>query len=288
MAVNYRLKSGKLSLRTGHEKDGDGLSKSRIVVAGKGGVGKTTLTSVLSMLYLKEGRRVLAVDEDPQQNLAYSLGYPVEKSSELIPLSKNHDYIEEKIGARPGSGWGHIMKLNPDVSDVVERFGIRITDNLGLLVMGSVVSAGNGCLCPENALLKSILRHMRQRDDEVIIMDTQAGVEHFGRAMSGGFSKSVIVSEPSYNSLSVAVHSSKLSRELGISDVHLVVNKIRNEDDIEKSKRLIESESFSSVHFLPFDEDVLASEPNTGSLVKGTGSYVSAVRDLFSVINRDD
>ena len=56
-------------------------------------------------------------------NLPYALGVPT--SEEVVPITSNLDYIEEKTGARPGSGWGLMMSLNPDVSDVVERFGMR-------------------------------------------------------------------------------------------------------------------------------------------------------------------
>ncbi|MDT8357949.1 MAG: AAA family ATPase, partial [Methanomicrobiaceae archaeon] len=111
----------------------------KVVVTGKGGVGKTTITALLAHLIAKEGMRVLAVDEDPQQNLAFSLGYPVEMAARIVPLSENIEYIEEKTGARPGEGWGLFLTLNPNVTDVVERFGVHIRDGLDLLVMGSVV-----------------------------------------------------------------------------------------------------------------------------------------------------
>ena len=239
---------------------GDGM---RIVIAGKGGVGKTTTCAILSSIFAEDGMNVLAVDEDPQQNLAFSLGYPTDRASEIIPLSKNAAYIEEKVGVRPGSGWGGVLRLNPQVSDVVERYGIAIDDRISLLVMGSVSNAAGGCLCPENALLGSVLRYIRLRRNEVILMDTQAGVEHFGRAMSDGFSQAVLVTEPSFNAYSVAEHSASLARELGIRHVHLVVNKVRSESDIRKIERLSGGGvRFTSVHYLPYNEEIIESEPD--------------------------
>jgi CO dehydrogenase maturation factor len=260
---------------------GDGM---RIVIAGKGGVGKTTTCAILSSIFAEGGMNVLAVDEDPQQNLAFSLGYPPESASDIVPLSKNAAYIEEKVGVRPGSGWGGMLRLNPKVSDVVERFGIAIDDRISLLVMGSVSTAAGGCLCPENALLSSVLRYIRLRRNEVILMDTQAGVEHFGRAMSDGFSQAVVVTEPSFNAYSVAEHSSSLARQLGIRHVHLVVNKVRSESDIRKIEHLSRGGvQFTSVHYIPFNEEIIESEPDVRRL--GSGMMKNPVTESLRALS---
>ena len=78
------------------------------------------------------------------------------------------------------------MRLNPDVDDVVDRFGQRAPDGVRFLAMGTLSGAGGGCLCPENTLLARTIRAIGLRDGEAIVMDTQAGVEHFGRALARG------------------------------------------------------------------------------------------------------
>ncbi len=80
------------------------------------------------------------------------------------------------------------LRLNPDVDDVVERFGLIGPDGVRLLVMGTVVQAATGCMCPENALPDAVMDYTVLRKREAILMDTQAGMEHFGRAVSEGFS----------------------------------------------------------------------------------------------------
>jgi len=274
-----------LSVAEGLESD-KAVNDFRVVITGKGGAGKTTLTALLSQLFAEDNYQVLAVDEDPQQNLAFSLGFPEEKADEIVPVSENIDYIEEKTGARPGENWGAMLNLNPDVSDVVNRFGMNIKDRINLLVIGSVVQAATGCLCPENLLLDSIVGYIKLREDEVILMDTQAGVEHFGRSLAEGFRSAVIITEPSFNAVQVALHSAQLADQLGIENIHLVVNKVREENDKDKvMKRLGEKrEIFDYIHYLPFDDSVYRNEPDVAVLLEKNTPYVQAAKNLYETL----
>lgn len=257
----------------------------RVVVTGKGGVGKTTLTACLSRLLSERGLNVLAADEDPQMNLPYALGLPLEKAAAIVPLNRNHDYIEEKTGVRPGKSFGSMFKLNPRVDDVVKRFGVQVDDNLNLLVMGTVVQAAAGCLCSENVLLDSVMSHLSLREDEAILLDTQAGVEHFGRALAEGFSQCLVVTDTSFNALAVARHAAELARQSGIGRIHLVVNR-RKEDGSRKLNELLEltgtelSSLFDGVHSLPVEPRFEELEPNVTRILREESGYVSGLNSL--------
>lgn len=256
----------------------------RIVITGKGGAGKTTITAILAKLIKRDDFGVLAVDGDPQINLPYALGIPPER--EIIPLSKNFDYIEEKTGARPGESWGLMLSINPDVRDVVERFGMTTEDGINLLVMGSVVQAATGCLCPENALLDAVVRFISLKEGEVILMDTQAGVEHFGRALARGFKQAVIVTEPTFNAFQVAKHSLELSRGLGIPYVHLIVNKVRSEEDVARLKNIAGKylHLFDEVFYLPYYEKLLLYEPDISPVLDEDSPYMNEIRRIKEVL----
>ncbi len=201
---------------------------TRVLITGKGGAGKTTLTACLAALLARTGGQVLAVDADPQMNLPHALGLAPEVAAAIVPLSDNADYVEEKTGVRPGPGtFGAMFRLNPDVADVVARFGKRVGDGVGVLVMGTVKRAGGGCLCAENVLLESTLGHLALRPEDFVLLDTQAGVEHFGRGLARGFGKCLVVSDETRNALSVAYQSAALARQCGILDLILVVNRAR-------------------------------------------------------------
>ncbi|ABA87321.1 carbon monoxide dehydrogenase accessory protein CooC [Syntrophotalea carbinolica DSM 2380] len=261
------------------------LNGFRVVITGKGGVGKTTLTSCLSRLLGQRGIKVLAADEDPQMNLPYALGMPPQQAAAIVPLSQNPDYIEEKTGARPGKSFGALFRLNPVVDDVVERFGVRIDDHLDLLVMGTVVQAAAGCLCSENVLLDSVLNYLALRNEEAILLDTQAGVEHFGRALAKGFSQCLVVSDLSFNALAVARHAAELARQLGIARIHLVVNRYRDEAK-DKLQRFAEAtgtdtaQLFDVIHTLPGEPRFEELEPDVTRILGQDSAYVTGLQAL--------
>jgi CO dehydrogenase maturation factor len=249
--------------------------KIRIVVTGKGGVGKTTLTALLATCFAGQGCRVLAVDADPQQNLAATLGLPPDRP--IIPLADRKEYIEEKIGA--GAGRAGLMVLNPDTADVVDRFGVPAGENIRLLVMGGVKNAGSGCLCPEYTLLSAVLRNARALPDEVVILDTPAGLEHFGRAVAQGFSLALIVADPSYNALMVGDRIGRLARECGIRDVMLVVNRVEPGCDRDQVRSRMKND-FGTIRFIPSDPCVTRHEPSVLPLFAENCPVVEAVQGL--------
>jgi len=206
-----------------------------------------------------------------------------------VPLNLNSDYIEEKTGINPKkNSWGSMFKLNPDVDDVVERFGMKVADNLNLLVMGTVKQAGGGCLCAENVLLDSTIRHLALRENEGILLDTQAGVEHFGRALSRGFSHCLIVSDDTFNALNVACHSADLAKQIGIPNVCLVVNRASDRTTeklarYEKETGKPLSELFETLYLLPVEPRLAELEPEVTKIMECLQSgYAASVAALAS------
>ena len=252
----------------------------RIVITGKGGVGKTTITALLAHLFVQDGFTTLAVDEDPQMNLPYVLGIPCDESERIVPLTKNLDYIEEKTGARPGVGWGLMLTLNPDVSDVVERFGTKCPGGVNLLVMGTVEQAATGCLCPENTLLEAVIRYINLRKDEVILMDTPAGMEHFGRTIARGFDQALLITDPTFSAVQVVRHAAQLSKELGIRSIWLVINRVRSADDIRKVHELLGDslDLFSGQFYLPYDESLIACEPDVRPALAVASPFIQSLK----------
>jgi CO dehydrogenase maturation factor len=203
----------------------------KLAVTGKGGVGKTTLTALLAQVYADLGRRVLAVDTDPSPCLAGALGFPEALRAQLHPIAEMDQLIEERTGAKPGTV-GAYFTLNPHVEDIPERFSV-LHRGVRLLEMGGVDQGGSGCICPESALLKTLFTHLLFREEDVLLFDMYAGVEHLGRATVDFVDAMLIVVEPTRRSLGTAAQIQKLANDIGLNRLYLVGNKVRNDEEAE-------------------------------------------------------
>jgi len=190
----------------------------KLAIAGKGGVGKTTLAAMLAYLFAKDGYRVTAIDCDSSINLPFVLGI----KEEIRPLSELKDIIQQRVVGPFG-----MYKLNPKVDDIFEKYSVKTKDNIRVLVLGTINKGGEGCFCPESAFLRAILRHAIFKSGEVLILDMEAGLEHLGRATAKGVDLLIAVVEPSLRSIETLNRIEKLGKDIGINTIAVVINKFR-------------------------------------------------------------
>jgi len=200
----------------------------KFAVTGKGGTGKTTISGILAHFFNNDGYQVLAVDADPDANLASAIGIPPEQASSITPISKRRQLIEERTGAKLRQ-FGQLFKLNPTVNDIADRYGIDF-QGIKLLVMGGAQKGGNGCACPENVLLRSLLSEIILNRNEIVIVDMEAGIEHLGRATARSIDKMLITVEPGSRSIFTAKTIIKLAKEIGIDKFGIIGNKIQDKE----------------------------------------------------------
>ncbi len=221
----------------------------KIAVSGKGGVGKTTLSSLLARYWARNGYRVLAVDADPDANLGSALGID---TSGIVPVAKMEDLITERTGLRPGTVGG-FFKMNPKVDDLPEALG-REKDGVRLLIMGTVKKGGGGCICPESVLLKALISHLVLYEKDLVIMDMEAGIEHLGRGTAQGVDRLVIVVEPGRRSIETAAKVRQLTKDIGLHKVAAVGSKVRNS---EQEQFLLKNlDGIQLIGILPFSEEI--------------------------------
>ncbi len=216
----------------------------KLAISGKGGVGKSTVAGTLARLYAADGHRVLAVDADPDANLASAIGLPAALRSQIHTISTERKLIEERTGAKVKQ-FGQMFKINPEVSDIAEKYAIQYK-GVDLLVLGAVEHAAGGCACPESVLLKSLVTHLVLRHGEVVILDMEAGIEHLGRGTAMGVDLMMVVVEPGQRSVETAERVRQMSADLGIGRFGVVLNKTA---DPEEDSRWIASE-FGAEHLL--------------------------------------
>jgi CO dehydrogenase maturation factor len=201
----------------------------KIAITGKGGVGKSTITAALALLAARNGNRVLAIDADPDANLASALGIPRDSRKDIVTIAAHKKLIEERTGAKVQQ-YGQIFKLNPEVSDIADTYAYHHR-GIDLVVLGAVQSGGSGCACPENVLLRALVQDLVLHRGEILFMDMEPGIEHLGRATARGVTGLVVVVEPGMRSLESFRRISGMASEIGIRDLAVIGNKIRSQDD---------------------------------------------------------
>lgn len=233
----------------------------KIAISGKGGVGKTTFAGMLAQALADKGNKVIAVDADPDANLASALGFG--NYSEITPISEMEALIEERTGSKPGTS-GSFFKINPKVDDLPEKLWIE-KGNIRLMVMGTVKKGGGGCICPESTLLKNFVSHLMLYRNEYVILDMEAGIEHLGRAVASSVDLLIVVVEPGKRSIETAEHIKTLAEDIGIKKIAVIGNKIRKKSDEDFIKENLKE--MKVLGFLPFDENLIESD------IKGFPEY---------------
>jgi CO dehydrogenase maturation factor len=221
----------------------------KIAVSGKGGVGKTTLSSLLARYWARKGYRVLAVDADPDANLGSALGIDTHG---LTPIAKMEDLIYERTESKKGTVGG-FFKMNPKVDDLPEALG-REKDGVRLLVMGTVKKGGGGCICPESVLLKALINHLVLYEKDLVIMDMEAGIEHLGRGTAQGVDRLLIVVEPGQRSIETADKVRQLTQDIGLKNISAVGSKVRNVDQEKFLKDNLGE--IPLIGIIPFSEEI--------------------------------
>ena len=253
----------------------------KVAITGKGGVGKTTLSSTLARLYADEGRTVLAADVDPDANLGLALGLSQEEVDEIVPISKMRELAKERTGANDANTF---YKLNPYVADIPDTYA-KDVNGVKLLVMGTGDLGGSGCVCPEHVMLKAVLSSLTYRKNDVVIMDMEAGLEHLGRGTAQGMDQFIVVIEPGARSVQTYRNVKRLASDLGIRQVRVVANKIRDEGDEEFIRNSIPAEDL--LGFIHYNADIIDADRQGKSPYDFSPAAIEEIRKIKAILDRE-
>lgn len=246
----------------------------KLAVSGKGGVGKTTFSALLIRTLNAQGKKVLAIDADPDANLAAALG--IANADQITPIAEMKELIFERTEARPGT-IGGFFKLNPQVDDLPEKLSARL-ENIKLMRLGGVKKGGAGCICPESALLRALVMHVVLQRDEVVVMDMEAGIEHLGRGTATAVDKLIVVVEPGRRSIDTAEHIRHLASQIGLTRIAVVGNKIRGPADEEFLRRHLHD--FDFLGFMPYDNQLIEADLSNCSPYDTMSAAKKAVEEM--------
>jgi len=192
----------------------------KLAVAGKGGVGKTTLVALLAREAAARGYRVLVVDVDSDPNLATILGV----TESIVPLADEEKLVAERAGT------GGFIRLNPTVDDIPSRYIVE-HNGIRLLVLGGIRGGGTGCACPANTLLKALLAHLLVAEKDIVLLDMEAGIEHLGRGTVQNVDGLVLMVDSDRKALETAQRTLRLAHDLGVQQIVAIANRVREEED---------------------------------------------------------
>jgi CO dehydrogenase maturation factor len=232
----------------------------KLAISGKGGVGKTLLAALLANTFAESGYPVIAIDADPDANLAAPLGFL--DPSKITPVSEMKELIEERTGVRTGQSTPYFT-LNPKVDDIPDKFAPRM-GNIRLMRMGSIKKGGTGCYCARN---------------DILILDMEAGIEHLTRGTADAVDRLIIVVEPGRRSLETALHIKQLAQDIGVKNISAVGNKVRNEADIVFLRSNLPG--FEFLGFIPYDKAIGDADQEGRSVVNASINVVKVVNEIY-------
>jgi len=253
----------------------------KLAIVGKGGVGKTTLAAVLTRWLAAAGHAVIAVDADPDGNLAAALGVPADALPQ--PIAQMRDLVLQRTDARD-EGAGLMFKLNPKVDDLPERFAVDAS-GVRLLVLGTVELGGKGCMCPEGAVLKALMQHLLLRVPDDVVLDMEAGLEHMGRASAGGVDAMIAVVEPGMRSVQTALRIRRLAADIGIRRIFVVANKVGRLDQREMLARSLPDQTILGE--LPYCPELASADQEGRSVEVEDGAFAAAVGSIVGALENE-
>ena len=253
----------------------------KVAITGKGGVGKTTLSSTLARLYADEGRTVLAADVDPDANLGLALGLSQEEVDSIVPISKMRTLVEERTGANEANKF---FKLNPYVADIPEKYAKEV-NGVKLLTMGTADVGGSGCVCPEHVMLKAILSNLTYRQNDVVIMDMEAGLEHLGRGTAANMDQFIVVIEPGARSVQTYRNVKRLASDLGVKQVRVVANKVRDAQDEEFIRNSIPAEDL--LGFIHYNTEIIDADRQGKSPYDFSPAAIEEIRKIKAILDKE-
>jgi len=211
---------------TGRENEG----MKKIAVCGKGGSGKSTIVALLTRAFCERGRRVLVVDSDESNAGLYRMLGFAQPPAPLLDLAGGKKQVQKVMRSSFSSG-----DQEPYIS-VLQRERIRTedipaphilrSDRLALVAVGKIHQALEGCACPMGVLSREFLKRLELDEDELAIVDMEAGVEHFGRGVETSLDVVVAVVEPSLESVLLAARIKELADGSGARFAGALMNKV--------------------------------------------------------------
>ncbi|MPY79281.1 MAG: P-loop NTPase [Actinophytocola sp.] len=246
----------------------------RIGIAGKGGVGKTTIAATMARLVARSGATVVAIDADSNPNLATAMG--LDHATRPLPAS----VVSKRLDG---------PALTDTVDGVLAAHGAVGPDGVVMLSMGGPAHAGEGCLCSAHATVGAVLGDLGgdtaagpARPELVTVVDMEASPEQLSRGTVRNVDVLLLVAEPYFRSLETVRRLAPLAAELSIARIGVIANKLRSGADGDAVAEFCARHELPVLAAVPYDDAVAAADLAGRPLLDAApaGPAVTAIGEL--------
>jgi CO dehydrogenase maturation factor len=258
----------------------------KLAVCGKGGSGKSTVTALLARSFSLNGYNVLVIDSDESNSGLYrKLGMKSSPVPIMDMIGGRKGFKEKKSSRITVGGSSETQDLLADESMTINEIAsehIASRDGISLIIIGKIEQAMEGCACPMGVMNREFLHKLTLSPNEIVIVDTEAGLEHFGRGLETTLDGIIIIVDPSYESIDYAQKAYNLTRETGINNIWTVINKANSPETVEKLSKLLDDRKIPLTSNISFDNGIFETELDGKSLVDASlNNHIEKLVDLI-------
>jgi CO dehydrogenase maturation factor len=262
----------------------------KISVCGKGGSGKSTISTLLANEAQSRGCRVLVVDSDESNSgLFRMLGFdqPPVPLMELVGGKKRVQSALKSGFSSDDSGEGMtVMRQDSIKIDDIPPEHIMTKDSVNLVCIGKILQSLEGCACPMGVLSREFLKKLSLEKNEIAVVDMEAGVEHFGRGVETSIDSVLMVVEPSFESVQLAERINSLSAGIGIKNIWAILSKVPSDTIASKLESTLLKQGIDTIGCIHYDNEIFHSSLEGIGLANGAAG--EEIKDVFdSIISRN-
>jgi len=230
----------------------------KLAVCGKGGSGKSSIVALLANGIRERGYQVLVVDSDESNpGLHRMLGLEV-RPEPLLDLVGGKKLVFQAFSEETEDPVSILTRDEIRTSDLPDPYLVR-ADGIGLVNTGKILQSLEGCACPMGVLNREFLKRLRLQEDEMAVVDMEAGIEHFGRGVETSIDSVLVVTEPSFDSLELAEKINSLAAEVGVERVWTILNKIGSEEIASRLREKLEERGISVIGSIGYEPEIFQS-----------------------------